>query len=176
MLALSVTYLKFYTTSIVVDQVGGMYKFGNKCITILSSFSTMLEIRHYFSSFFSLFFSKEQIKNDDVNNSNVSLIEKLFADPLTASNTRQARIEENALKTMERLRKALNNRSSGSQSNDNDLPHVYDASAKLRKNSIMTDTSKVSTYNFSPILTHFSLIHYKFYLFGMLNSINDSNH
>lgn len=95
---------------------------------------------------------------------------------MTASNTRQARIEENALKTMERLRKALNNRSSGSQSNDNDLPHVYDASAKLRKNSIMTDTSKVSTYNFSPILTHFSLIHYKFYLFGMLNSINDSNH
>ncbi|CAH8606538.1 unnamed protein product [Schistosoma haematobium] len=85
----------------------------------------------------------EQIKNGDVNNSNVSLIEKLFADPLTASNTRQARIEENALKTMERLRKALNNRSSGSQSNDNDLPHVYDASAKLRKNSIMTDTSKL---------------------------------
>ncbi|VDP20099.1 unnamed protein product [Schistosoma margrebowiei] len=85
----------------------------------------------------------EQIKSDDVNNFNVSLIEKLLADPLTASNTRQARIEENALKTMERLRKALNNRSSGSQSNDYDLPHVYDASAKLRKNSIMTDTSKI---------------------------------
>ncbi|CAH8557491.1 unnamed protein product [Schistosoma turkestanicum] len=86
----------------------------------------------------------EQIINDNhTNNSNSSLIERLLTDPLIASNIRQARIEENALKTMERLRKALNNRSSGSQSNDDDLPHVYDASAKLRKTTTITDTSKL---------------------------------
>ncbi|VDQ12193.1 unnamed protein product [Trichobilharzia regenti] len=65
----------------------------------------------------------------------------MLTDPISASNSIQARIEVNANQTMERLRKALANRSTSSQLNT--MPYVFDASAELRKTVNIGDTSKV---------------------------------
>uniref|UniRef100_A0AA85J1R0 Activating signal cointegrator 1 complex subunit 3 n=1 Tax=Trichobilharzia regenti TaxID=157069 RepID=A0AA85J1R0_TRIRE len=83
---------------------------------------------------------QNQVKNDQ-KGSNAALIERLLTDPISASNSIQARIEVNANQTMERLRKALANRSTSSQLNT--MPYVFDASAELRKTVNIGDTSKL---------------------------------